>query len=63
MIAATGGVISQFGEWQIHTFLSSGVFAAMQPLEIEYLIVGGGGGGGGDIGGGGGGGGVILGRI
>jgi hypothetical protein len=65
-VAATGGVITDTGEWRIHRFNSSGTFTLSSligsSLPIEYLIVGGGGGGGMDMGGGGGGGGVLTGQ-
>ena len=64
-IVATGGVITEVGEWRIHRFNSTGTFTVTSykgdALTIEYLIVGGGGGGGMDMGGGGGGGGVLTG--
>lgn len=65
-VIATGGVITDFGEWRIHRFNSTGTFTLSsligRSLPIEYLIVGGGGGGGMDMGGGGGGGGVLTGQ-
>lgn len=65
-ILATGGVITEVGEWRIHRFNSSGTFTLSSligsSLPVEYLIVGGGGGGGMDMGGGGGGGGVLTGK-
>jgi hypothetical protein len=65
-IVATGGVITDVGEWRIHRFNSSGTFTLSSvigtSLPIEYLVVGGGGGGGMDMGGGGGGGGVLTGK-
>ena len=65
-IIATGGVITDHGEWRIHRFNSSGTFTLSSligtSLHVEYLIVGGGGGGGMDMGGGGGGGGVLSGN-
>jgi hypothetical protein len=65
-IIATGGVITEVGEWRIHRFNSTGTFtlssAIGTSLPVEYLIVGGGGGGGMDMGGGGGGGGVLTGK-
>jgi len=63
LVSATGGVITQVGEWRIHRFNSTGTFTLTSfvgdKLEVDYLIVGGGGGGGMDMGGGGGGGGVV----
>ena len=66
-VVATGGVITEVGEWRVHRFNSSGTLAITSIentslLEVEYLIVAGGGGGGMDMGGGGGGGGVLTGR-
>lgn len=65
-VVATGGVITNFNEWRIHRFNSSGTFTLSSlvgtSLHVEYLIVGGGGGGGMDMGGGGGGGGVLSGK-
>jgi hypothetical protein len=65
-VIATGGVITEVGEWRVHRFNSSGTFAITSTadtslLEVEYLIVAGGGGGGADMGGGGGGGGLLTG--
>jgi hypothetical protein len=63
LVVATGGVITQVGEWRIHRFNSVGSFILTSfvgdKLEVNYTIVGGGGGGGANMGGGGGGGGVI----
>ncbi|ACO69263.1 predicted protein [Micromonas commoda] len=57
---ATGGNVTTFGEYTIHTFTSSGTFTVTDSslTEVEVLVVGGGGGGGGtpNTGGGGGGG-------
>lgn len=65
-IIASGGVITDVGEWRIHRFNSSGTFTLSSlvgtSLPIEYLIVAGGGGGGMDMGGGGGGGAVLNGK-
>jgi hypothetical protein len=60
-IVATGGNISYYLDFKIHTFLGNGTFSvttAAPNSQIEYLIVAGGGGGGsaGDIQAGGGGG-------
>jgi len=64
-ILATGGVITEVGEYRIHRFNSSSTFTLSSligtSLPVEYLIVAGGGGGGMDMGGGGGGGGVLTG--
>lgn len=43
---ATGGTITQFNGYTIHTFTSSGTFTPNANLSLEYLVVGGGGGGG-----------------
>lgn len=68
-IIATGGTITEDGDYKIHTFTSSNNFEISQISTnpsfngIEYLIVGGGAGGGngnGDTGGGGGGAGGFL---
>ena len=65
LVSATGGVITQVGEWRIHRFNSTGTFSLTSfvgdKLEVDYLLVGGGGGGGTNMGGGGGGGGVLAG--
>jgi hypothetical protein len=65
-VIATGGVITELGDWRIHRFNSSGTFTLSSligsSLHVEYLIVGGGGGGGMDMGGGGGGGGFLSGK-
>lgn len=64
-VVATGGVITEVGEWRIHRFNSSGTFTVSSYLgdsvTVEYLLAAGGGGGGTNMGGGGGGGGVIIG--
>lgn len=65
-VIATGGIITDVGEWRVHRFNSSGTFTLSSvigsSLPVEYLVVGGGGGGGMDMGGGGGGGGVLTGK-
>lgn len=57
---ATGGIITTYGSYKVHTFLSSHTFNVENTISVDYLIVGGAGGGGssviGDSGGGGGGG-------
>lgn len=54
-ILATGGTITQDGDYKVHTFNSSGTFQVLSGSgRVDYLIIGGGGGGGNDIGGGGG---------
>lgn len=64
-VVASGGVITQVGEWRIHRFNSTGTFTISSymgdSVTVEYLLVGGGGGGGTNMGGGGGGGGVLAG--
>jgi len=62
-VNATGGVISIYSGYQIHTFGTSGTFNVFSPGNIEYLVVAGGGAGGTDRGGGGGGGGVLTGTM
>ena len=61
---ATGGTITTFGDYVIHTFTSGGEFANADSTltEVEVLVVGGGGGGG-VYGGGGGGGAVVSGTV
>jgi hypothetical protein len=60
-IEATGGSISTFGGFTIHTFSSSGDFEILSGEGmVEYLVVGGGGGGGKTSHAGGGGGGGVL---
>ena len=65
---AIGGVVTELGNYRVHTFTGSGQFTVLdQNLNVEYLIVGGGGSGGntkdnsGTPGGGGGAGGVLIG--
>jgi hypothetical protein len=59
-LTATGGTITQFGSYKVHTFLDSGNFTVTSGQgQVEALIVGGGGTGGGRHGGGGGGGGML----
>ena len=40
---AIGGSLLCLNGYNVHTFTSTGTFNALQPLNIEYLIVGGGG--------------------
>lgn len=65
VVASGGDIITNWNEWRIHRFNSSGTFTLSSckggSLRVEYLIVAGGGGGGMDMGGGGGGGGVLTG--
>jgi hypothetical protein len=62
---ATGGSITQVGNYTIHAFTSTSNFIALEPLTVDYLVVAGGGGGGSDsdVGGGGGGGGFRTGSL
>ena len=63
-IAATGGTVTESGDYKIHTFTGDGCFVVSQignPIgstAVDYLVVAGGGGSGGDSGGGSGGGGL-----
>jgi len=58
----TGGTITTYGDYTVHTFTSGGTFTACKAGYVTVLVVGGGGGGGGSdydcasLGGGGGGG-------
>jgi hypothetical protein len=56
----TGGTITTFGDYRIHTFTSSGTFTASSDVYVEVLVVAGGGSGGGSTAGGGGAGGLIY---
>ena len=61
---ATGGTISSYNGYTIHTFTTSGAFtlnAGSSPLFVEYVVLAGGGAGGGDYSGGGGAGGYLTG--
>jgi hypothetical protein len=61
-ISATGGTITESGDFKIHTFTGDGCFVvstigagpAGGPSNVDYLVVAGGGGGGHTVGGGGG---------
>jgi hypothetical protein len=61
-ISATGGTVTESGDFKIHTFTGDGCFVvtsagdgtSCQPSIVDYLVVAGGGGGGADLGGGGG---------
>jgi hypothetical protein len=44
-IKALGGNVTISGIYTIHTFLGSGFFSTLEPLEVQCLVVGGGGGG------------------
>ena len=57
----TGGTVTEFGGYKIHTFDSSDNLTVNVSKDIEYLIVAGGGAGGWDVGGGGGAGGLLSG--
>ena len=52
---ATGGTITTYSGYKVHTFTSSGFFVFDSTSPIDYLVVAGGGGGGKASGGGGGG--------
>jgi hypothetical protein len=56
----TGGIITYYGGYVVHTFLSDGTFdlSGTGVSSVDVLVVGGGGGGGANCGGGGGAGGV-----
>ena len=62
-ISATGGTVTESGDYKIHTFTGDGCFVVSQvgnpagSTSVDYLVIAGGGGGAGDRGGGGGGGG------
>jgi len=64
-ISATGGTVTESGDYKIHTFTGDGCFVVScagsgipsHPSTVDYLVVAGGGGGGSVLGGGGGGGG------
>jgi cysteine-rich repeat protein len=60
--SATGGTVTQDGNYKIHTFTSSGTFTVTGSCNAEVLVVAGGGSGGGGhyVGGGGGAGGLIY---
>src|SRR6056300_1612788 len=68
---ATGGTITESGDFKIHTFTSSGTFTVTQeytdptvyPVEVLVVAGGGGGGDGGGNGGGGGAGGYLEGTF
>lgn len=57
---ATGGTVSTFGGYTLHTFTSNGTFTPTYSGPVDVLVVGGGGGGAPGIGGGGGAGGLIF---
>ena len=58
--SATGGTITTYGAYKVHSFLSSGTWTPPGTGTVDVLIVAGGGGGGGGRGGGGGAGGMLY---
>ena len=67
-ITATGGTITECGDYKIHTFTADGCFSVTNTFgsgvgaKVSYVVVAGGGGSGGDTGGGGGAGGFREGK-
>jgi hypothetical protein len=65
-ISATGGTVTESGDYKIHTFTGDGCFVVSQagvgdaPTDVDYLVVAGGGGGGTRGGGGAGAGGFRI---
>ena len=62
---ATGGLVTHYDSYRVHTFLSSHTFNVENTISVDYLIVGGAGGGGSSVssdagGGGGGGAGAVI---
>jgi len=57
---ATGGTISTYTGYKVHTFNSSGTFSSDFSGTVDIMVIAGGGGGGKHSGGGGGGGGLIY---
>ena len=57
-ISATGGTVTESGDYKIHTFTGDGCFVVSsignQSTDLDYLVIAGGGSGGGRYGGGGG---------
>jgi autotransporter-associated beta strand protein len=47
LVLGTGGTMTTFGDYTIHTFTSNGTFNPGINRAVEYLVIGGGGGGGG----------------
>jgi hypothetical protein len=45
--SATGGTITNYGSYRVHTFTSSGTFTPNKTGQVDVLVVAGGGGGGG----------------
>ena len=58
--SATGGTITTYGVYKVHSFLSSGTWTPPGSGTVDVLIVAGGGGGGAGRGGGGGAGGMLY---
>jgi hypothetical protein len=58
--SGSGGNISYYGPYTVHTFTGSATFTPSFNGQVEVLVVAGGGSGGGDVGGGGGGGQVLY---
>ena len=58
--SATGGTITTYGAYKVHSFLSSGTWTPPGTGTVDVLIVAGGGGGGAGRGGGGGAGGMLY---
>jgi len=59
-LSATGGTVTTYSGYKVHTFTSSGTITFNKSGSVDVLVVAGGGGGGESIGGGGGGGGFIA---
>jgi hypothetical protein len=59
-VSGTGGTVSYYRDYIIHTFTSSGTWTPSVSGNVEFLLVAGGGGAGWDAGGAGGGGGVAY---
>jgi hypothetical protein len=57
----SGGIITTYGSYRVHTFLSSGTFQINSTKSVDYLVVAGGASGGTTAAGGGGAGGVRIG--
>ena len=61
-LTATGGTITEYGGFRVHTFTSNGTFEieAGETSELDVMVIGGGGGGGQNHGGGAGASGAIV---
>ncbi|MEI6971882.1 MAG: glycine-rich domain-containing protein [bacterium] len=59
-VHATGGIMIDSGNYQVHVFSNSDTFSVTHGGKVDVLVVGGGGGGGGRYSGGGGAGGLIY---